>query len=195
MRRLTRRRFPYRGLVPLAYAVAGPVACGVVSWLFRLVGLGRYLSTLLPDQKAIAPSFNNVLFGAGLPELAFASAVMGYWLWSVVWKTPVHPLVHERGVGGVFPALLQRAVPWAIGLTFLAQPLVVWASYQRNPPPGQPWLVRPLFGLLAAIVLPFSALWTRFVPGVLLVLALLGGAATAFAVALLWQQFPEEPVL
>ena len=59
---------------------------------------------------------------------------------------------------------------------------------------GQPLLVRPVFGLLAALVLPFSEMFTGTIPVVLVLLGLLMGTATALAVAVLWEYFPEEEV-
>jgi hypothetical protein len=191
-----RRRFPYRGLVVLAYGLIGSLVCAGVSVLFRAAGATKYLPQHL-DPKAVAPapSIDNVLFGAGFYETVLACGLVGYWLWMILWKTRVGKGEQERGFFGVLPALLGQGLWLGPVLAFTAVPIGVFGYYLRVDPAHQPWLVRPLFALLAAPTLLVSSLFTGIVPLVVLILGLLLGVATAVGVALLWQHFPEEPVL
>jgi hypothetical protein len=76
----------------------------------------------------------------------------------------------------------------------LALPLGAFGLYLRTAPANQPWLIRPLFGLLAMPVLAGSALFTGVIPLVLLLLGLLMGLITAAGAAAVWRDFPEEPL-
>ncbi len=184
---LVRRRFPFRGLVFLAHGLLGPLVCGAVPPLLRGMGLGR----LLPqhaNEKALPPSpgINNLLFCIGLA---------GFWLWSVLWKTRLSPERQARGVRGTFPALLGQALILGPLLAFVALPIGVMGWYIRDPQVHQPWFVKPFFAVMAAPVTMMNWLVTGIIPLMLILLGLLLGVSAALGVALMWQQFPEEPVL
>lgn len=191
----TRRRMPFGALVGFVYAVLGPLLAAGTTTLFQATGNSRLLPTVIGDAKLPpSPSLENVLFGAGVAEAALASMLMGYWLWLSLWKTRVSIQHSERGVRGVLPHLLQRGAGLGAVLAFGAGAIGIFGLYLRTAPADQPWLVRPLFGLLAILPTGASAALTGVIPLVLLALGSLCGMVSALAVALLWQQFPEEPV-
>jgi hypothetical protein len=193
---LVRRRSPFGGVVLLVYGALGPFACAVVSWLFRAAGGARYLPGSFSGRPMLpSPSLGNVLFGIGLWELVLVSGLVGWGLWSALWKTPLPAAYQGKGLRIVFPALLTRGLLLGPLFTFLALPLAVFAMYLRTAPSEQPWLVRPFFALLAVIPVTLSHLITGVIPLILAALGLLLGAVTAAGVAVLWQRFPEEPVL
>jgi len=189
-RPLMRRRFPFRGLIFLLYALGGPLLCAGVSLLLRNVAGG----SLVPQRLAEiplppAPTVGNVIFGAGLHETAVACGLTGYWLWCRLWKTRPSP-----GSRSALGDLLTTALALGPLMAFAALPLGVIGLYIRTAPASQPWAVRPFFGLLAAPVVTFSALFTGVVPLVVLGLGLLLGLLTSLLVLVLWREFPEERV-
>jgi hypothetical protein len=192
-----RRRFPQQGIVPLAYGLAGPLVCaGVSRLLLALFGPGylprRADGHVLPP----APSVDNVLFGAGPHEVALACALVGWWLWLLLWNTRLPESVMVGGPRATFGPLVGRALGLGLLLTyFVAMPIGIVGLYIRTAPADQPWFVRPFFGLLAVLPLSVSYIISSAFLLVLLLLGLLLGAATAAAVALLWPHYPEEPVL
>src|SRR4051794_31524707 len=87
-----RRRFPFRGLVVMAYGVLTPLVGLAVTLLFQRTRNDRFLPRHYGEQAVpAAPSLENVLFGAGLPELVLAGALTGFLLWNHLWKLRVPP--------------------------------------------------------------------------------------------------------
>lgn len=191
-----RRRFPHLGMVALFYAVSGPLVCAGVSWLLHAAFGNAYLrlatgSSPLPP----APSWNNVLFGAGPQEIAVASCLIGTYLWHLLWNTRLPKSDHDVGLLGTLPPLLLRSLFLGPLLAFAAMPIGIFGLYIRTAPADQPWVVRPFFAFLAILPLMFSSMLTLVVPVVVGCLGLLLGMVTAAGVAYLWRDFPEEPVL
>lgn len=190
-----RKRFPYLGLVPLGYAVGGTLACALVSWVIQVLGLSHWLPTrVLNAPLAPAPSWENLLFGAGPAETAFAWGLVGYRLWVSLWRTRVPVQAQSRGFAGVFPHLVLPALAYGALTVVAVLPLSTIGLYLRTAPAAQPWVVRPFFALLAAPVLSLQALITGIIPLVLLALGLSLGLLTAVVAAAVWRQFPEEPI-
>jgi hypothetical protein len=179
-------------VVLLLYALAGPLVCAGVMRLFQVTGLSASLPKLL-DNKAIppGPSLNNVLFGAGAVEVFLASGLAGWWLWQCLWRARV-----AEEAKSPWPAAFRALLPQAL----LLGPLMAFISLffgavgfdVRAAPGNIPMLARFAFALLAAPLRMVSALLTGIIPVVLVFLGLLMGAITALAVAVLWQEFPEE---
>lgn len=191
---LIRRRFPHAGLIPLIYAAVGAMACAGVSGLFQLAHAGALLPERMTGKPLPpAPTFNNILFGAGLPEVALASGLAGYWLWSMLWKTRLGPEPSASGALQNGMRLLPSALVLGPSLVFFTACIGIVGLYTRTAPADQPALVRPFFGLAAVPALGLSALGTGTIPIVLLLLGLLLGVVTAFAVGFYWTRFPEEP--
>lgn len=190
-----RKRFPYLGMIPLVYAMAGSVVCAALSWAIRASGSAhlfpqRFTETPLPP----APSLSNLLFGAGLPETALTCGLLGFLLWRALWKTRVSPEQQSGGFGSIFLALSGRALGLGIVLGLVALPLGAFGLYLRTAPANQPWLVRPFFALLAMPVISQSAYGNGLIPFVLLLLGALLGLVTAAGAAAVWREFPEEPL-
>lgn len=191
----TRRRMPFGALVGFVYALCGPLLAAGTAALFHATGNGRFLPGVIGNAKLPpSPSLENVLFGAGVAEVALASMLMGYWLWLALWNTRVSIQDSKRGVPAVLPNLLRRGAGLGAALSFGAGAIGIFGLYLRTAPVEQPWLVRPLFGLLAILPTGTSAMLTGVIPLVLLLLGALCGVATAAAVAVLWRHYPEEPV-
>jgi hypothetical protein len=190
-----RKRFPYLGMIPLVYALSGTMVCAGISWALRVSGGMRFFPTRLVDAPLpAAPSMANILFGAGLPETALTCGLLGLYLWRALWKTRISAEEQARGFWSILRALSGRALGQGILLGILALPLGAFGLYLRTAPANQPWVLRPLFGLLATPVLWMSALGTGLIPLVLLLLGMLMGWVTAVAAAAVWREFPEEPV-
>lgn len=189
-----RKRFPHLGLVPMIYAVGGTLVCALVSWGFRLGGMARILPSRVTDAGLPpAPNLDNVLFGAGFPETALACGLIGFWLWSSVWRTRVSPEQRDRGFRGIFGALLPPSLGFGVLLALAALPIGAFGLYIRTAPAAQPWAVRPLFALYATPILSFNALITGVIPLVIIALGLVLGLVTATAAAAIWRSYPEEP--
>ncbi|MGV3720067.1 MAG: hypothetical protein ACO1SX_04075 [Actinomycetota bacterium] len=189
-----RKRFPHLGLVPLVHAVCGTLVCALLSWGFRAMGMGRILPQRVSDARLPpAPTLDNVIFGAGFPETAVACGLIGFWLWTSVWKTRVSREQQAEGFRGVFRALLSSALGFGALLSFAALPIGAFGLYLRTAPAEQPWPVRPFFALYATPVLAVNALLTGVIPLVILALGLLSGLVTAVAPACIWRDYPEEP--
>lgn len=188
----TRRRFPYAGLVLVVSAAVGTLACAGASQLLN-VTLGRQLTRITGRALPPAPSFQNVLFGAGLPEVALACGVAGYWLWSLLWKTRLAAGAPTQSAWNNAKGLLPSALVLAPVLTFLVACIGIIGLYVRTAPADQPVAVRPFFGLLAVPALGGSAMYTGIIPLVLALLGLLLGVVGALAVGYFWTRFPEEP--
>jgi len=191
----TKRRFPFMGVVVLGYAIFGPLVCAGVSALFNVTGLAAYMPKLLSGKPLPpSPSMQNVLFGAGLHEMVVACAVVGWLTWRTLWGVRVPHAQQQLGPRGVVGPLLFSGLLLGPLFTLFALPIGVFGQYIRTAPTDQPWIVRPFFALIAALVAPFSAFFTLTIPLVLVLLGLLMGSLTAVAVAFLWREFPEEPV-
>ena len=188
------RRFPFRGLVVMAYGALTPLVALAVTLLFQLTGNGRYLPRHFGEQSVPrTPSLENLLFGAGLPELVLAGALTGFLLWNQLWKLQVPPYLQEVGLRGVLPSLLRSGVTLGLLLMPLATLVGAYGLCLRAMPREVPWLARALFGVPGALLLAANSVLTGIVPLVLLLLGVLAGAGTALAVALVWPYFPEEP--
>jgi hypothetical protein len=138
---------------------------------------------------------DNVLFGAGLPEVVLSAALVGYWLWSSLWKMRVSATLQGRGIRGVLPPLLGRALLLGPLMALAALPIGAFGFCIRAMPANIPWFMRPLFGLPGMLTFSLSALATGTIPLVLILLGLLVGLVTAVLVAVLWPYFPEEALL
>jgi len=190
-----RKRFPYLGMIPLVYALSGCVVCACTSWALRASGAARFFPTRFVDTPLpAAPSMANLLLGAGLPETALACGLLGFMLWRSLWNVRIPAEVQSAGFWAIYRALLGRALGFGVLVGIVALPLGAFGLYLRTAPANQPWLLRPLFGLLATPVLWMSALGTGLIPLVLLLLGLLMGWVTAVGAAAVWREFPEEPL-
>lgn len=189
------RRFPFRGLVLMAYGALTPLVGLAVTLLFQATGNARFLPRHYGEQTVPpAPSLENVLFGAGLPELVLAGALTGYILWNHLWKLSAPPELQTTGWRGVLPLLLRSGVSIGLLLTPLATLVGAYGLCLRAMPREVPWFARAVFGLPGAILLALNSVLTGVVPVVMLLLGALAGAGTALAVSLMWPQFPEEPI-
>jgi hypothetical protein len=189
-----RRRFPYFGIVFLAYGMFGPLVCAGVPLVFRAVGLGAYLPRSFSELPLPpSPTIDNVLFGAGVHELAISCGFAGFWLWRVLWRTRTSDEQQKGGVRAVLPALLGTGMVLGIAFAFAALPIAAVGFFLRSGPADIPFAVKPLFGLFAMPWVVLTAILTGVVPAVLTLLGLLLGAVTSVLVAFAWQQFPEEP--
>jgi hypothetical protein len=190
-----RRRFPFRGIVLLAYGLIGPGVCASVSALFQAAGWRNLLPQRISGPLPPSPTLNNILFGAGLPETVLACALAGYWLWSNLWKRPVPDEAQAKGPRATLPHLLGPALVQGALLALAGIPIQAFGLFLRTAPDKIPWYVRPFFGIPATVVASFSELLTGIIPLVAVVLGLLLGLVTAIAVAYAWPHFPEEAVL
>ena len=190
-----RRRFPYLGLVFMGCAILGPLVAAGLSLLFHHTVLRRVVPTRYSDLPLPpSPSMENILFGAGLHELVLASAVTGLWVWSALWKMRLPPEQQKAGLKGVLKPLMTQGM--VLGPLFAlvgTLPIAAMGLFLRTGPGNIPWAVKPLFGLVAMLPVSISALFTGIVPLVLILVGIAHGALTAYAVALGWQRFPEEP--
>jgi hypothetical protein len=189
----TRRRFPYLGLVFLAYGMVGPLVCAAVPVLMAALGLRHFMPTRFSDLPLPpSPSLDNVLFGAGAYDLALACGLAGFWLWRSLWRLRLPEEAVKGGVRGVLPSLLAQAAALGPAFALAALPIVNIGLFLRTGPTNIPWLVKPFFALLAMPMVTITALLTGVVPLVLVLLGLFMGALTAVVVAFMWQRFPEE---
>jgi hypothetical protein len=189
-----RKRFPQLGLVPMLHAVFGTLVCALTSWGLRALGMGRVLPQRVSDVRLPpAPTLDNVIFGAGLAETAIACGLIGFWLWTNVWKTRVPSERQDQGALAIFRTLLPTALVLGALLAIVALPIGAFGIYMRTAPAEQPWAVRPFFALYAIPVLSFNAMVTGVIPLVLVVLGLLSGLSTAAAAAAIWRDYAEEP--
>lgn len=188
-----RRRFPYLGQVLLLNGALAPVVAAAVTSGFRAAGLSRLLPEHYGDVRvAGAPSLENLLFGAGLPEVVLAGGVSGLLLWLLLWPHPVDPSAERSGIWAVWAALAPTGL--VVGLA-MAPVVAVTGAYGlclRAMPAEIPWFARTVIGIPGALALSVTALFTGTVPAVLLVLGALHGLATALAVAAVRPGFPLE---
>ncbi len=193
---LTRRRFPYRGLVFVVAGLLGSLLCAGMAMLLRTQHVAEALLQRLDDRPLPPmPTFNNVLFGAGLPELMLACGLAGWWLWSTLWKTRLPHREPPRTVLENARALVLSALVLGPLSVFGTACIGIIGLYLRTAPANQPWAVRPFFALLAVPALGSSALATGLIPLALTLIGLCFGAVTAVGVAYFWNEFPEEPAL
>src|SRR6184192_4327243 len=80
------RRFPYAGMVFVAYGIAIPLIAAGAALLFKRAGYGYLLVRTVSEPLPPAPSWSNLLFGAGAPELALAGGLSGLLLWRRLWQ-------------------------------------------------------------------------------------------------------------
>ncbi len=186
-----RRRFPFMGLVPLAYGVLVPPMCAGLSLLLKVV---RAVPQQLGAPRAAAPSLENVIFGFGFTELLVAWAFVGFLLWRCLWNIRMPVETQQLGVPGVLGGLLKSGAILGPFLALLFLPLATWGLATRGME-TVPLLARPFLAVLAAPVISISALANPAILVSTLVLGIVVGVLTAPAVAFLWQRYPEEPIL
>lgn len=191
----TRRRFPYLAMVFLGSAVAGPLACAAVALLFsqtplRVAAPQPYGGARLPPS----PTLQNVLFGAGVHEVALASALAGWCLWTWLWKTKLPPAEMEKGGRTVLWSLVRLGLLLGPVCTLgIGLPAGAMGLFLRTGPAEIPWIARPFFGLIAMLPIVINSLFTGTIPVVLIALGMLLGAVMGCGVAEGWRHFPEEP--
>jgi hypothetical protein len=179
----------------MAYGVLTPLVALAVTLLFQRTGYGRYLPRHYGEQSVpTAPSLENVLFGAGLPELVLAGALTGFLLWNQLWKLRVPPDIQAEGLRGTLPGLLRAGIPLGMLLMPLASVVGAYGLCLRAMPREVPGFARIFFGMPGALLLALNSMLTVTVPLVLMALGALAGIGTAVVVALLWPHFREEPV-
>lgn len=190
----TRRRFPYLAMIFLGSAVAGPLVCAGVALLFSSTALRvtmpqPYGGATLPPS----PTLENVLFGAGAHEVAMASALAGWCLWTWLWKTKLPPSQAGHGFRAHLTALVRRGLLLGPVCTLcIGLPAGAMGFFLRAGPADIPWLMKPFFGLIAVLPIMMASLATVTIPLVLIVLGMLLGAGMGWGVALGWESFPEE---
>jgi hypothetical protein len=166
------RRFPYTGLVFIVYGVAVPLAaCGVAS-LYNAAGYGALLrKTQFSDSLPRAPSWSNVMFGAGAPELALAAGLAGLLLWRRLWQ----------GVEPIIPADLTRGALLGALYGLLTIPFGIFGLFLRTGPREIPILVRPLFALVVAVLGSVYSIAVPWVWGTVLLAGAIIGTISALA--------------
>jgi len=176
-----RRRFPYFGLVPAAFGLLGPLLAVGVALCYRAIGAERLLRERWTDEPLPpAPSLENVLFGAGLPEVVLASALFGAALWAVLWR----PVAPKWGVDQCLGAALGAVLALAGGL------IGALGLYIRTGPAEIPIWQQPLFAVAALSVVTFNALLTLWAPLTLVGMGVVGGALTSVVVDWLKPRMP-----
>lgn len=176
-----RRRFPYTSLVFVGYAALTPLLGAGAAQLFKAAGHGDLLvRTQAAKPLPRAPSWENILFGAGAPELALAGGLAGLLLWRILWRGDAGPPGAEvaRGMvlGGVFGLLV---IPGGI-----------FGLYLRTAPTGVPLLVQPFFALLVAVAGSAYSLIVPWVWGTAAALGALLGAASGGLANVLKRRLP-----
>ena len=176
------RRFPYSGLVPVAFGVLGPLAAAGAAQLYALAGREDLLRETVSGQVTLppSPSLDNVLFGVGLPEAMLAGALGGWLLWRILWR-PVEVRWGRdqwRGIG--FGALL--------GLALI--PLGIIGVFIRTGMTGIPWFEVTFYALIAAVVGTSYLVFAPWVWLTMLGLGALGGLSASVAVDLIKPRMP-----
>ncbi len=186
-----RRRFPYMGALVLGFAATGPLlAAGISYVLSRLHVLpAPTVQTVLPPS----PSVNNVLFGAGVPEVAIASVVAGFILWRQLWKLEVPAHCVAKGRAAIWRSLLCTALPLGLFLTVLVSSIGILGLCIRAAPASVPGWIRPFFAIPAVIAAMTVASIQPVVWLTLIVMGTVLALATAGVAASLWLRFPVEP--
>ena len=163
------RRFPYTGIVFVAYGIGTPLIAAGVAALFNRAGYGQLLVRTVSEPLPRAPSPANLLFGAGAPELALAGGLVGLLLWRRLWQSnePAWNAGIGRGalLGGVYALLLI--------------PCGIFGLFLRTAPKGIPLPVLPLFALLMAFGGSAYALVLPWVWGTVLAIGAAIGALSA----------------
>ena len=181
-------------MIFMGSALAGPLACTGVAMLFNMPLLHAWTpQPMEPVTLPPSPSMNNVLFGAGVHEVALASALAGLCLWTWMWNLKLTP--DQKGVGfaGAFAALSGRALVYGPTCTLgIGLPVGCMGTFLRTGPANIPWIAKPFFGLIALLPMVVSRIMTASIPVVLILLGMAMGLAMAAGVAAGWQRFPEE---
>lgn len=179
--RSARRRFPYTALVFVAYALLTPLAAAGAALLFKAAGLGDLLvRTQAPQPLPRAPSWQNLLFGAGAPELALAGGLMGLLLWRQLW----------RGDDPVLGADVVRGMLLGALYGLLVIPVGIFGLYLRTAPAGVPLVVQPFFALLVSLAGSVYAVILPWVWGAALALGAVLGLISALAAVALKARLP-----
>jgi hypothetical protein len=190
----TRRRFPYRAMIFMGSGLAGPVACAGVAMLFNTPALHAWTpQPMEPVALPPSPSMNNVLFGAGVHEVALASALAGFCLWTWLWNLKLTPDQKGIGFSGAFAALSRRALVFGPSCTLgIGLPAGCMGIFLRTGPANIPWIARPFFGLIALLPMVLGRIISVTIPVVLILMGMVMGLVMAAGVAAGWQHFPEE---
>lgn len=190
--RNVRRRFRHAGMVPLATATMGCMVAGVTQFSLNQLRPGWTLHPIGDTPLPPAPSYDNLLFGAGLPEIAAGCALMGWLFWRSLWSTPS---VDEEGrvplrsaVKEVVPRALCMGPVYLFGAAFVASV----GLYIRTGPPDQTAPLRALSGLLGGPIVLLSALVHPIIPITLTLLGWLHGLTMGLSVAVLAAANPPE---
>lgn len=190
-----RRRFRHLGFVVLAYAVVGPLGCAATSWLLSNVAHGAWVPRAVEAHAGHrSPTWDNVLFGAGAPEVGLASALLGYGLWQCLWPRQATAETASGDARALFRSLIGPGVALGSVFSVLGMFIGLIGLYVRTGPAAQPWFVRLAFAPVAAVVMAVDYVFTAVVPVTLLCLGMAAGVLTASAVAMAWKSAPEESV-
>jgi hypothetical protein len=163
------RRFPYAGAVFVAYGLVIPLAAAGAAALFKLAGYGYLLVRTVSEPLPRAPSWSNLLFGAGAPELALAGGLVGLLLWRRLWQ----------GDDPVLSADVARGALLGAIYSLLLIPFGIFGLFLRTAPKGVPLLVQPFFALLVAIGGTAYSIILPWVWGTVLLIGALVGALSA----------------
>ncbi len=133
---------PYTALVFVAYGVVTPLLAAAAALVYQQLGWGALLLKRQFERPLpAAPSWRNLLFGAGVPELALAGGVVGVLLWRRLWRGEDPTIAAGLLCGGLIGMLY--------GL--LVIPFGLFGLYLRTGPSDVPALVQPFFALLVAL--------------------------------------------
>lgn len=174
----------------LGYAAAGPALAASISYL-----LGRIHALPTPMAQAVlppSPSLNNVLFGAGVPEVAVASVAAGFLLWRHLWKLDVPSHCVAKGPAAIWRSLLCTAIPLALLLTILVSAIGIFGMCVRAAPTSVPGWIRPFFAIPAVIAAMAAASIQPIVWLTLFLLAAVLALSTAGIAAVVWTRHPAE---
>jgi hypothetical protein len=167
------RRFPYTSLVFVVYGLVTPVLAAGAALLYQRAGAGDLLvRTQSGERLPHAPSWENLLFGAGAPELALAGGLVGLLLWRRLWT----------GDDPVLAPDLLRGALWGALFSLLLIPFGIFGLFLRTGPKEIPYLVRPFFALAVAGAGTFYTLLLPCVWGTAILMgAVLGSISAAVA--------------
>lgn len=185
-----RRPFPYLGVLLISFAVVAPILCSGLALLWK--ALGHMPKPIVDAALPSSPTLNNILFGAGLPEVALAAVVCGYLLWTIVWRMPVSQSLSERGTWPLGLRLLTAALPAGVFCAGVGALIGTFGLCIRAAPVSVPVLIRPLFAIPAVAAAALNALFQPVVIVTILLLGVAAGSLVALVAALAWERFPME---
>jgi hypothetical protein len=161
------RRFPYAGMVFVAYGVAIPLFAALAALLFQRASYGYLLVRTVSEPLPHAPSWSNLLFGAGAPELALAGGLAGLLLWRRLWQ----------GDDPVWTADIARGALLGAGYSLLLIPFGIFGLFLRTAT-GIPILVKPFFALLVAVA---GTAYSLILPWIWMTALLIGAVVGALS--------------